>query len=395
MGGLNRFLAFAIPFLVVVSAWSQAMAGADRVWEVESGDTLSGLAERFEVEVVELRSWNGLTDDRLHIGQHLRVSDATKPAVGGPSYRVESGDTLGEIAQKIGLELEELLRLNPGVQPDRIRVGQRLRIGELGRKVAHTVVVGENLTVLASVYETTISEILRVNPGLHPDRIRTGKSLVIYTRIPESRSESIGAPSAGTLRAGVPLRAHPGYVIRDRVRSYATAETVLSMGHAFDRLRRRFPEAPKVEVHDLSLRSGGPITDHRSHQSGRDVDIAYMYRGCKKRACRFKKVAPTELDSKRQWALLKPWLENVRAEAIFIDYGLQRELYREAKRDGANAAQLQLWFQYPRGRNSSLGVIRHYPAHADHLHVRFACHESDPECKTFRPLLMQAQHASR
>jgi murein endopeptidase len=32
-------------------------------------------------------------------------------------------------------------------------------------------------------------------------------------------------------------------------------------------------------------------------------------------------------------------------------------------------------------------VIRHFRKHDDHMHVRFTCHASDPECKTYRPLL--------
>ena len=55
----------------------------------------------------------------------------------------------------------------------------------------------------------------------------------------------------------------------------------------------------------------------------------------------------------------------------------------------ASEEELMRWFQYPRGRGNPWGVIRHYPKHGDHMHVRFACHPSDPACKTFRPLLLQ------
>ena len=62
-------------------------------------------------------------------------------------------------------------------------------------------------------------------------------------------------------------------------------------------------------------------------------------------------------------------------------------LYRAAKADGASSAELRKWFQYPSGQTHPLGIVRHFPHHADHMHVRFVCPASDPECVTFRPLL--------
>jgi LysM repeat protein len=41
---------------------------------------------------------------------------------------VESGDTLGSIAEKYDTTVEELVRLNPGVDPTALRVGDRIRV---------------------------------------------------------------------------------------------------------------------------------------------------------------------------------------------------------------------------------------------------------------------------
>ena len=59
------------------------------------------------------------------------------------------------------------------------------------------------------------------------------------------------------------------------------------------------------------------------------------------------------------------------AEMIFIDYRLQAKLYKYARRKGVSKARLKEWIQYPRGRYEPEGVIRHFPNHEDHLHVRF------------------------
>ena len=82
-----------------------------------------------------------------------------------------------------------------------------------------------------------------------------------------------------------------------------------------------------------------------------------------------------------QWTLLEHWLRRGVAQVIFLDYGLQEVLYNYARRHGATRAELSTWFQYPRGRNASVGVIRHFPNHFDHVHVRFVCPEGDDLCR--------------
>jgi hypothetical protein len=45
------------------------------------------------------------------------------------AYSVRSGDTLGTIAERFGTTVDELLVLNPGIDPRALRVGQSLRVG--------------------------------------------------------------------------------------------------------------------------------------------------------------------------------------------------------------------------------------------------------------------------
>jgi murein endopeptidase len=166
---------------------------------------------------------------------------------------------------------------------------------------------------------------------------------------------------------------------------------------AFDHVVAADPAAPRVRVHDLSLRHGGPMPGHKSHQSGRDVDMAYYQLGCRD-VCRGRRVAPSELDAPRQWRLLQEWLRRGQAEFIFVDYPLQRPLYEQAKSEGATLHQLAQWFQYPRGPVFPAGIVRHVPNHANHVHVRFRCGAEDQACfgapKTAgEPALEQARDA--
>lgn len=338
------------------------------------------------------------TDDVALDGETLQQQGVPAPAEetgGAPSYTVARGDTLGRIAERLGLSIEQLCQYNAGLDPDRIRAGQVLAIGPGGREVEHEVQPGETLSQIARRYEVKIADLLRWNRRLRPDHIRAGRSLTVYTQVPLSRSQSVGTPNQGRLVDGTLLPSHPAYVVRTRERAWGTEETVHHIVSAFDRVRSRFPKAPRVEVHDLSTESGGPLYQHRSHQSGRDADIAYFQDSCNSGVCRFRPVGPGSIDTKRNWALLHEWLQDDALEAVFIDYKLQRALYHEARRRGASKEELSRWFQYPRGRTDPSGIIRHFPKHHDHMHVRFACHGSDPECRTLRPLITGAQHAAK
>jgi hypothetical protein len=42
-------------------------------------------------------------------------------------YAIRAGDTLGDVADRLGMPVERLLALNPGVRPTSLRIGQRIR----------------------------------------------------------------------------------------------------------------------------------------------------------------------------------------------------------------------------------------------------------------------------
>ena len=74
----------------------------------------------------------GIEAPRLH-----RASPAPAPvaprevrtrSARASAYSVRSGDTLGTIAERFGTTVEHLLVLNPGIDPQALRVGQPLRV---------------------------------------------------------------------------------------------------------------------------------------------------------------------------------------------------------------------------------------------------------------------------
>lgn len=198
---------------------------------------------------------------------------------------------------------------------------------------------------------------------------------------------------AGTYRmrselipGAVPVRPHSGYRIRDARRAWMAPAAAEALAAGFDAMRALDPRAPRLLVMDASTRHGGALRNHVSHRGGLDVDLSYYRLDCelnrrlkgrldgrlKTRAvCGARPTAPEQLDAARQWRLLSQLLETRAVRWVFVDYALQARLHEAAVVDGATAAELSRWFQYPRGRDAAGGVIRHADGHGDHLHVRF------------------------
>jgi LysM repeat protein len=305
----------------------------------------------------------------------------------GIRHTVAAGETLSAIAAEHGTSVKTLTDLNPRLDPDKLRVGQELIIDDQRRIVHYTVRDGDTMAAIARRHGIGLETLTRANPDVKPERLRPGHKLRVTTALPASMSRSVGKPTQGELVNGRRLPRHPAYVLRDRERAWGTDEAVDAITAAFDKVRARHKRAPRVEVHDLSVRHGGWIRDHKSHQSGRDADLAFYQKRCARGVCPFRRLKPHDLDVATQWTLLRALIAQGNVEAIFIDRRLQKPLYEHARERGATREQLRRWFQYPGGPGTGAAIIRHVPKHDDHVHVRFTCHGSDAKCRSFRPLL--------
>lgn len=93
---------------------------------VRSGETLGTIAFRYNMSINQLMNLNGLPSDLIFAGETLVVA-ALEPAevAANGEYRVRIGDTLSEIAELFGMGLQELMRLN-GLRGSTIYAGQML-----------------------------------------------------------------------------------------------------------------------------------------------------------------------------------------------------------------------------------------------------------------------------
>lgn len=99
-------------------------------------------------------------------------------------YIVKKGDTLSHIALWYNTTVSELVRLNNIQNPDLIYIGQRLLISvsddpNKQKEVKYTVKKGDTLTRIANRYGITINEIVELNNIKNPNLIYVGQILRI------------------------------------------------------------------------------------------------------------------------------------------------------------------------------------------------------------------------
>jgi LysM repeat protein len=98
---------------------------------VVQGDSLSSIAEDFDVSVQTLMSYNGITDPNLiQAGDIILVpKEATLASVGNQiTDVVQQGDTLFSISQRFGVTVDAIMQANGLTDRDTVRVGQLLII---------------------------------------------------------------------------------------------------------------------------------------------------------------------------------------------------------------------------------------------------------------------------
>lgn len=103
------------------------------IYTVQRGNTLWEISRRYNVTISEIAQINDIQNPNLiYPGEKLTIITNTNfdktNALGKTLYTVQSGDTLSELAIRFDTTVEDLVRLNGIANPNCIYVGERLRI---------------------------------------------------------------------------------------------------------------------------------------------------------------------------------------------------------------------------------------------------------------------------
>ncbi|MCP5154082.1 MAG: LysM peptidoglycan-binding domain-containing protein [Ectothiorhodospiraceae bacterium] len=199
-------------------------AEAVGTYVVQSGDTLSHIAERVGTHSSEIARLNGIIDPgRLRPGTVLTVplgeqAQPPSPEAVGRLHLLAPGETLGGVAERYGVSARAIASANGVDDPRRLRAGETLRIPEAdpapappveptasaaapvapvqtGEAVEHTLASGETLLAVSRRYGVPARAIMAANGIDDPHRLRAGRVL----RVPApAAAVEVSAPAVAT-----------------------------------------------------------------------------------------------------------------------------------------------------------------------------------------------------
>ncbi len=309
-------------------------------------EDLVQIASRYHVAPWQLRGWNGLEPetDRVKRGTRLQVrAERIPPPRQKIEYTVVEGDTWPKVAAALGVDSWDLRSYNWPYKG-------KMRPG----------------TVLTAWVDPIVRDWIAGGgtPASESDAVRRG-------------AVSIGTPDHGTLLNGVRIPDGRVYRLRYPKTSYGTTHAVRQVVKAFEIFEATTSYRGKVALGSMSSLKGGPLGHHKSHQTGRDLDIRLPRRVG---VPGYLTLTPKRVDWNAAWDLVKA-LAQTDVVVVFLDYKRQKNLHRAAVAAGATEDELRL-LQYPRGPWSGAALVRHYAGHDQHMHARFGCGPCETECAT-------------
>ena len=173
-------------------------------YTVASGDTLSGIAQRYDMDQDKLVSClNRMNHSVLKTGQVLELIRSPRK---GEQWEVRRGDSLSWISLKFDISQERLKQIN-GMDSASLRVGQILNLTD-SRPQTVTIEEGDSLWAVSRRYEVSVEELKAWN-NLNSDLLKHGMALQLYpivldlderdSRIITGNPERQGSPAGSVL----------------------------------------------------------------------------------------------------------------------------------------------------------------------------------------------------
>jgi hypothetical protein len=270
---------------------------------------------------------------------------------------MERGETLQHVADAYGCSVDEVMRAND-VKTTLLPAG--------------TVVDVPKCSIRLRAQTRTREDKPRAKPLSDDAKARAALAVIDGASWVEPAKP---APTQGPLRDSKALGGGDGYRVRRPQLAFGAPYVVDHLRGVIGEVRALYPDVHTLAIGDISAEHGGRLAAHKSHQNGLDVDVGFYFTqqpdGYPERFA----PADSTLDLQATWALLTAFARTTDlddgVEIMFLDYAVQRRLYTWAQKRGTPEADLEQLFQYPHGKDAMSGMIRHWPNHADHVHVRF------------------------
>lgn len=210
------FLAFSKPF-------------QEEFYTVKSGETLSSIAQKFNIALADLKKWNPDAVKTLKAGQSIRILKIKGPRKntsneGPATHKVKAGESLSLIARKYNISIDNLKEWN-NLKSNNVNAGADLVVrgdavagkpeteevpapevkqestkqvkketSQVQEKEAeemgtHKIASGETISAIARKYKMTVAELKTIN-NLKSNQIQLGQTLKVKNLVADLEKEN-------------------------------------------------------------------------------------------------------------------------------------------------------------------------------------------------------------
>ncbi len=306
-------------------------------YKVKKGDSIYGIAATIGIDVEELVRYNPAARDGVAKDQLLffPVKDFQQQAKPVPqstdviiktapktiTHVVKRGESVYGIAQTYDMNVDDLVAANPQIN-EGIKAGDVITIPQPGERkvepgqkveptntIYHTIKRGETLYSVSKLYNCSIEEIMRLNPGVTADHFQADDVIKV----------SPGTAN-GTLTVSKPVQQFVPYEVKEG----DTFENV-ALKHGIDlaKLRAANPDVDKLKKgKTIYLPQQGSVTKVTDMSAATEQDLERTY--ANQLDSVYNKVHQVEFDDKIDIAMILPFqLQNPeppRQALLYTDY---------------------------------------------------------------------------
>jgi LysM repeat protein len=209
----GRICYVSTDFLAKNTEKNSSVKNSSTVYTVKPGDTFYKISKAFAVTASSLQKLNPTVEaSMLKIGQAIKIPVASNAIAEVETaenssiseYVIKPGDTFYKISKTLGVSVSSIQKLNPAIDPGKLKIGQSISIPTLEAKVPtqteretnniqseYTIKSGDTFYSISKGFGISVSDIQKLNPTVDSTKLKIGQSISIPTVTAASQASQL------------------------------------------------------------------------------------------------------------------------------------------------------------------------------------------------------------